>query len=58
MASRRRIMEALITDTPLSKVLGALIALGLDMRLHPSCAPYLEHTLAPGIPPSTSRVQQ
>ena len=51
-------MEALITDTPLSKVLGALIALGLDMRLHPSCAPYLEHTLAPGIPPSTSRVQQ
>ena len=46
MASRRRILEALTTDAPLSTVLGALIAFGLDMRVHPHCAPYLEHTVA------------
>ena len=54
MASRRRIKEALTTDAPVSEVLKALIAFGLDMRVHPLCAPYLDHTVAGSVDGSPS----
>jgi len=55
--SRTLILEKLKTTATLSEILRSLMDQNLDMRVHPYCAPYLDHTVAGHVDgPPSSRV--